>query len=78
MNKIRQVKLPRGSEFAYINNNKVHKTSGIESYFQCFPSCTRNNALIGLFREIVDEPTYNVLRTQEQLAELEHSMELLV
>ncbi len=67
LNKIRQVKLPRGCEFVYINYNKVHKTIGIESYFQCFEPSVRNNALIGLFTEIINEPTFDVLRTKEQL-----------
>lgn len=67
LNNFRHVKLPRDSEFVFINTNKIHKTIGIESYFQCNEQCTRNNVLIELFCQIINESTYNVLRTQEQL-----------
>ncbi len=67
MNNNRHVRLPDNSEHVFIQNNKIHKTIGIESYFQCTEKNTRNNVLIELFCQIISEPTYNVLRTQEQL-----------
>jgi len=40
---------------------------GIEVYFEVNDESTRNNALAELFCQIINESTYHVLRTQEQL-----------
>jgi insulysin len=63
----RQVKIEDGGDYVFIKNNTVHKTCGIEVYFQCAEQSTRNNALIELFCQIINEASFNVLRTQEQL-----------
>lgn len=63
----RQVKLPYGESFVYCKNNNVHQTAGIEVYYQCAQQNTHSNALIELFCQVINESSFNVLRTQEQL-----------
>lgn len=63
----RQFRLPDGKSHVYTKNNTVHKTAGIEVYYQCTPQTTRNNALVDLFCQVINESSFNVLRTQEQL-----------
>jgi insulysin len=45
----------------------IHKTVGIEVYYQCGLQSTRNNSLVELFCQVINESSFNVLRTQEQL-----------
>ncbi len=45
----------------------IHKTVGIEVYYQCGLQSTRNNSLVELFCQVINEASFNVLRTQEQL-----------
>lgn len=61
--------LERG-EYIYEQVNQVHHTSSIQTYFQCGPQETRANMLVELFCQLITEPCYNVLRTQEQLGYL--------
>jgi insulysin len=67
LNNYRHVLLPNKADFVLIKENKIHKTVGIETYYQCKEQSTRNNVLTELFCQIINEATYNVLRTQEQL-----------
>lgn len=63
----RQFKLPEGQSHVFTKNNLVHKTAGIEVYYQCMEQTTRNNALVELFCQVINESSFNILRTQEQL-----------
>lgn len=63
----RQFKLFDGKSHVYTKNNTVHKTAGIEVYYQCKEQTTRDNALVELFCQVINESSFNVLRTQEQL-----------
>ena len=47
--------------------NDVHDTSCIESIYQVGVQNTRNNMLLELFIQLINEPCFNTLRTQEQL-----------
>lgn len=51
----------------FTKNNVVHKTAGIEVYYQCGQQTTHDNALVELFCQVINESSFNVLRTQEQL-----------
>lgn len=61
--------LERG-EYIYEQVNQVHHTSSIQTYFQCGPQETRANMLVELLCQLITEPCYNILRTQEQLGYL--------
>ena len=47
--------------------NDVHKTSCIETIYQVGVQNTRDNMLLELFIQLINEPCFNTLRTQEQL-----------
>ena len=47
--------------------NDVHKTTCIESVYQVGVQNTRDNMLTEFFVQLINEPCFNVLRTQEQL-----------
>ena len=47
--------------------NEVHKTSCIETIYQVGVQNTKDNILIELFIQFINEPCFNILRTQEQL-----------
>lgn len=67
LNNFRQVKLPDGESHVYLKNNTVHQTCGIEVYYQCGKQNIRDNALVELFCQVINESSFNVLRTKEQL-----------
>ena len=45
----------------------MHKTTSVECYYQCGVQSTRDNAIVELFCQVINESSFNVLRTQEQL-----------
>jgi insulysin len=63
----RQFMLNNGANFVYARNNTVHKTTSIEVYYQCGVQNNRNNALVQLFCQVINESGFNILRTKEQL-----------
>jgi len=64
--KEREVEL-RNQHSIYTMTNSVHRSSCIENYYQCGMQDTRQNMLLELFSQIINENCYNQLRTQEQL-----------
>jgi insulysin len=67
LNNYRHVKLPENSDFIKIINNDIHQTKAVEVYLQCDEHSTRSNVVTELFCQIIFEPAFTVLRTQEQL-----------
>ena len=65
--KFREFQLPNECYFLYKAQNEVHKLSALKIYYQCFTEGTHANMLLELFSQIVSEPCFDVLRTQEQL-----------
>uniref|UniRef100_A0A0B7AYG5 Insulin-degrading enzyme n=2 Tax=Arion vulgaris TaxID=1028688 RepID=A0A0B7AYG5_9EUPU len=65
--KLREVQLPDGCYFLHKEKNVVHESSGIEVYYQCGQQNTESNMLLELFCQVIGEPCFNILRTQEQL-----------
>nr|ADI24339.1 insulin degrading enzyme [Aplysia californica] len=65
--KFREVQLPDGCYFLHKQKNHVHESSSIEVYYQCGLQNTENNMLLELFCQVIGEPCFNILRTQEQL-----------
>ncbi|GFT52795.1 insulin-degrading enzyme [Nephila pilipes] len=63
----REVQLSDGCHYVYEVTNEVHSSSSVETYYQCGVQETRANMLLELMAEIINEPCYNYLRTQEQL-----------
>lgn len=63
----REVSLERGSHFLYETENKLHKPSCTEIYYQTGLQSTEANMLLELFSQIISEPCFTVLRTDEQL-----------
>ena len=63
----REVALCANSHSIFTTTTNVHKSSCIEIYYQCGSQGTRENALIELFSQIINEPCFNILRTKEQL-----------
>lgn len=47
--------------------NEVHKTSSIETIYQVGVQNTRDNMLVELFIQLINEPCFDTLRTKEQL-----------
>jgi len=64
--KEREVEL-RDLSSLYVTTNSVHKSSCIENYYQCGLQNTKQNMLLELFSQIINESCYNQLRTKEQL-----------
>jgi len=56
-----------GCCFVYQQQNNVHKSSSLEVYYQCSVEDTHNNMVLELFCQIISEPCFDILRTQEQL-----------
>jgi len=56
-----------GSCFVYQQQNDVHKSCSLEVYYQCSVEETHNNMVLELFCQIISEPCFDILRTQEQL-----------
>ncbi|KAK7590251.1 hypothetical protein V9T40_001864 [Parthenolecanium corni] len=52
------------SQYIYEVFNKYHSSSCLCVYFQCSLESTFNNVIIELFAQIIQEPCFNVLRTQ--------------
>ncbi|XP_067129485.1 insulin-degrading enzyme [Centruroides vittatus] len=63
----REYQLTKGSHFLLEKVNNVHRSSAVEAYYQCGLQETKCNMLVELFCQIITEPCFNVLRTQEQL-----------
>ena len=64
---LRQIQLPDSCNYVFLKNNTVHKTTSVECYYQCGVQSTRDNAIVELFCQVINESSFNVLRTQEQL-----------
>lgn len=60
----RELKLEDGSHYVYQVENKVHKSSCIELYYQCGLQSKENNMKLELFAQIIQEPCFNILRTK--------------
>ncbi|GFS16143.1 insulin-degrading enzyme-like [Elysia marginata] len=65
--RLREVQLPDGCYFVHKQKNDVHESSSIEVYYQCGQQNTESNMLLELFCQVISEPCFNILRTQEQL-----------
>lgn len=63
----REFKLVDGETYLFETENEFHKSSCVELYLQCGVQNDQSNAYIDLITQILSEPCYNVLRTQEQL-----------
>ncbi|XP_054708191.1 insulin-degrading enzyme-like [Uloborus diversus] len=63
----REVQLSDGCHYVYEVINDVHSCSSVETYYQCGIQETRANMLLELLCELLSEPCFNFLRTQEQL-----------
>lgn len=56
-----------GRHFLYETENKLHKSSCAEVYYQIGMQSTELIMLLQLLAHLIGEPCFNVLRTQEQL-----------
>ncbi len=63
----REVNLLESTHSVYTTTTEVHKSSCIETYYQCGMQETRKNVLLELFWQVISEPCFNILRTKEQL-----------
>ncbi|KAF2362602.1 Peptidase M16 N-terminal [Trinorchestia longiramus] len=63
----REIKLPKGSSHVYEAYNTVHLSSAVEVVLQGDQLNTKHNALFELAAQILAEPSYDELRTKEQL-----------
>ena len=64
--KEREVEL-RDLSSLYVTSNSVHKSSCIVNYYQCGLQNTKQNMLLELFSQIINESCYNQLRTKVSL-----------
>jgi insulysin len=58
---------PSGEHYLFESPNEFHKASCSSLYLQCGVQEDNSNVFIDLVSQILSEPCYNVLRTQEQL-----------
>ena len=65
--KDREFALDPKSSVCQTFTNEAHKTSCIETIYQVGVQNTRDNMLVELFIQLINEPCFNTLRTQEQL-----------
>lgn len=63
----REIQLADGHHYVYEVTNDIHSCSSVEAYYQCGVQETRSNMLLELLCELLSEPCFNFLRTQEQL-----------
>ncbi|KFD65259.1 hypothetical protein M514_00656 [Trichuris suis] len=63
----RELQLPVGNQVVFEAENKVHANSAIELLLQVGVEKTRENMLLELFVQIIQEPCFDQLRTKEQL-----------
>lgn len=56
-----------GRHFLFQTENELHKSSCTEVYYQIGMQSTESNMLLELLAQIISEPCFNVLRTQQQL-----------
>ncbi|PFX29777.1 insulin-degrading enzyme-like [Stylophora pistillata] len=63
----REIQLPDGCSYLFEVHNEVHNNSSLEIYYQCDLQATKSNVLLELFCQVISEPCFNTLRTQEQL-----------
>lgn len=62
-----EIKLEDGCHFLFEAENKLHKSSCTEVYYQTGMQSTKSNMFLELLAQIISEPCYNTLRTEEQL-----------
>ncbi|KAK6638804.1 hypothetical protein RUM43_007073 [Polyplax serrata] len=67
MLRVREIQLLDGSHFMYEMVNSFFSSSCTETYYQCDPLSTKNNMLMELLVQIMQDPCFNILRTKEQL-----------
>jgi insulysin len=65
--RFREIQLFDGCSYVYQQQNDIHKSSSLEVYYQCSVEETRSNVLLELFCQVIAEPCFDILRTQEQL-----------
>lgn len=53
-----------GCNFLLNIENKFHKSSCVETYYQCTLQSTESNMLLELLSQMISEPCQNILRTQ--------------
>ncbi|XP_015116960.1 insulin-degrading enzyme isoform X2 [Diachasma alloeum] len=63
----REIDLEEGCHFLYEVENKLHKSSCTEVYYQSGLQSTESNMHLELLAQIISEPCFTVLRTKEQL-----------
>ncbi|CAI2726115.1 unnamed protein product [Schistosoma spindalis] len=63
----REVIIPEDSSFLYQRYISGQPASAIYYYLQCGEQSTFNDTLLNLFCQIVNEPVFNKLRTEQQL-----------
>ena len=63
----REIRLEDGCKFLFEVENKLHKSSCTEVYYQAGLQSTESNMLLELLAQIISEPCFTTLRTKEQL-----------
>ncbi|XP_066956310.1 insulin-degrading enzyme [Macrobrachium rosenbergii] len=63
----REYQLTDESSYVYKAENRIHRSSAVETYFQCGVQGTHQNMLLELLCQIIFEPAFDELRTKEQL-----------
>ncbi|XP_076655297.1 insulin degrading metalloproteinase isoform X2 [Halictus rubicundus] len=63
----REIRLEDGCHFLFEVENKFHRNSCTEVYYQIGLQSTESNMLLELLAQIISEPCFNTLRTKEQL-----------
>lgn len=68
----REYKLPEGESYLFKSDNKFHKSSCAQLYLQCGIINDTSSVFVDLVAQVLNEPCYNILRTQEQLGYIVH------
>ncbi|TNN18138.1 Insulin-degrading enzyme [Schistosoma japonicum] len=69
----REIILPEDSRYLYQRYISGQPASAVYYYLQCGDQSTLNDTLLNLFCQIVSEPAFNKLRTEQQLGYIVHA-----
>ncbi|KAK4469616.1 hypothetical protein MN116_007150, partial [Schistosoma mekongi] len=69
----REIILPEDSQYLYQRYISGQPASAVYYYLQCGDQSTLNDTLLNLFCQIVSEPAFNKLRTEQQLGYIVHA-----
>ncbi|CAG2108412.1 unnamed protein product [Medioppia subpectinata] len=63
----REIHLTEGSDYVFETKTSIHKTNGIQTYYQIGVNDTKIKVIAELLQQILDQSFYDTFRTKQQL-----------